>query len=303
MAFREMHLPVNFKNYHMKKFSHILLPFIFLGAQATAQPYLDAGQLFYSTSPGNPGQPEKFEHFRAQANLPKVFKKDSSIFLFNPVWDQRWVRESEQSASLQVRGLITWFNYIRNLGPKWQLQLSAIPRWMGESSNQFSDGFQMGGAFLFTRKIRPGLKYQFGLYYNKELFGNFFMPLLGIDWKINDRMNLFGILPGYLTYEHHVHKKISWGAAFRTFTSSYKLTPGNIPSLDDYLRVQDNQLGIYTDFYIAPKVVLNVEAGHTIMRRIATGKESMGGKDNETVLSDKDNFYFRASLQYRLKLR
>jgi hypothetical protein len=116
-------------------------------------------------------------------------------------------------------------------------------------------------------------------------------------------MNLFGILPGYLTYEHRVHKKISWGAAFRTFTSSYKLTPGNIPSLDDYLRVQDNQLGIYTDFYIAPKVVLNVEAGHTIMRRIATGKEAMGGKDNETVLSDRDNFYFRASLQYRLKLR
>jgi hypothetical protein len=46
-----------------------------------------------------------------------------------------------------------------------------------------------------------------------------------------------------------------------------------------------------------------VEAGHTILRRIATGKEALGGTDNETVLSDRDNFYFRASLQYRLKLR
>jgi hypothetical protein len=287
----------------MKKFSLILIAFFILGARATAQPYLDAAQVFYSSSPGNNGQPENFEHFRVQANLPKVFKKDSSVFLLNPVWDQRWVRENENSASYNVRGLIVWFNYIRNIGPKWQLQLSAIPRWMGQPDNQFSDGFQMGGAFLFTRKVRPGLKYQFGLYYNKELFGNFFMPLLGIDWKINDRMNLFGILPGYLTYEHRMHKRLAWGAAFRTFTSSYKLQLKTNALAQDYLRVQDNQLGLYIDGYLTEKIVLNAEIGHTILRRISTGLQSKGGRDNEYLVSDRDNLYFRLSLQYRLRFR
>jgi hypothetical protein len=116
-------------------------------------------------------------------------------------------------------------------------------------------------------------------------------------------MNLFGILPGYLIYEHRFHKNISWGANFRTFTSSYRLKTQGIVNANDYLRVQDNQVGVYTDWYIAPKIVLNLEAGHTIMRRIATGVEAMGGKDNETVVSEKDNFYFRATLQYRLRFR
>ncbi len=268
-----------------------------------AQPYLDLAQGMYSASPGSDGQPKTFNHLRASANLPIISKKDSSYFVFNPIWDQRWIQTSETSTEYAVQGLITWFNYSRNFGKKWAVQLSAIPRWMGVSSLQFSEGFQMGGAVLVTRKIRPGLKYQFGAYYNKELFGNFFLPLLGIDWKINDRMNLFGILPGYLTYEHRLGTKFSWGGNFRTFTSTYRLDTKGFTGADDYLRVQDNQVGVYSDWYIAPKIVLNVEVGHTIMRRIATGVEALGGKDNETVVSEKDNFYFRATLQYRLRFR
>jgi hypothetical protein len=267
------------------------------------QPYLDLAQGMFSGSPGSDGQPRTSNHLRAAANLPIISKKDSSYFLFNPIWDQRWIQQSEASTEYAVQGLITWFNYTRNFGKKWAVQVSAIPRWMGVSSLQFSEGFQMGGAVLVTRKIRPGLKYQFGVYYNKELFGNFFLPLLGIDWKINDRMNLFGILPGYLTYEHRLGKKFSWGGNFRTFTSTYRLDTKGFTGADDYLRVQDNQVGVYSDWYIAPKIVLNVEAGHTIMRRIATGVEAVGGKDNETVVSEKDNFYFRATLQYRLRFR
>jgi hypothetical protein len=257
----------------------------------------------FSTSPGNDGQPKKFNHVRAQANLPIISKKDSSYFLFNPMWDQRWVQQTEASREYAVQGLITWFSYGRNFGKNWTVQVSAIPRWTGEASLQFSEGFQMGGAVLVTRKIRPGLKYQFGAYYNKELFGHFFLPLLGIDWKINDQMNLFGVLPGYLTYEHRLGKKFSWGANFRTFTTSYRLETNGIANADDYLRVQDNQVGIYSDFYLAPKIVLNVEAGHTAMRRIATGIEGKGDKNTEHIVSERDNFYFRATLQYRLRFR
>ncbi len=290
----------------MRKFKQTIALLAIMGGSiflSQAQPYLDLAQGMFSTSPGSDGQPKTYNHLRAKANLPIISKKDSSFFLFNPIWDQRWIQQSETSPEYAVQGLITWFNYSRNFGKKWAVQLSAIPRWTGEASLQFSEGFQMGGAFLVTRKVRPGLKYQFGAYYNKELFGNFFLPLLGIDWKINDRMNLFGILPGYLTYEHRLGKKFSWGANFRTFTTSYRLETQGIANANDYLRVQDNQVGVYSDFYIAPKIVLNVEAGHTIMRRIATGVQEKGGKDNEVVVSEKDNFYFRATLQYRLRFR
>jgi hypothetical protein len=240
---------------------------------------------------------------RLQANAPLIFKPDSNILLFNPIWEQRWVQEAEGSRTYDPSALILWITYTHNLNKRWGVMVAALPRWSGEGSLQFSDGFQMGGAFLVTRKFRPGLKMQLGLYYNKEFFGNFFMPLLGIDWKISPNKNLFGILPSYLVYEHRLSKQFSWGGVFRTFNNSYRIDQRGIPGADDYLRVSDNQLGVYADWYLARRVVMNIEGGHTILRRVSTGLENVRTRKDEAILSNRDNFYFRASLQYRMRFR
>lgn len=268
-----------------------------------AQPYLDLVQVNYWASPGDSGDPKKFNMMRAQASLPLVNKKDSSIFVINPIWEERWIQAGEGSRNVNLRGMITWLTYTRNLNRKWSLMIAAIPRWNGEPSVQFSEGFQMGGAFLFTRKIKPGLQLKAGMYYNRELFGNFFLPLAGIDWKINNKMNLFGILPGSLVFEHKIMKSLSWGSAFRTFTTSYSIVEGSLVGFDDFVRINDVQLGVYGDLYLTKKLVLNLEAGHTILREISSALKGQSGKNNLHLLGNKDNFYFKASLQYRLRFR
>ena len=116
-------------------------------------------------------------------------------------------------------------------------------------------------------------------------------------------MNLFGILPGSLTFEHRITDRLAWGSALRTFTNSHRLVEGSLVQFEDYIRINDVQLGIYSDFYLTKKIVFNLEAGHTILREFSSAKEGLTGKDNLTVLADKDNFYFKASLQYRLRFR
>jgi hypothetical protein len=268
-----------------------------------AQPYLDLGQVTFWASPGENNQPKKFNQLRSQFNLPIINKKDSSVFLINPIWEERWIQVNDTSRNVNLRGLITWFTYTHKLGKKWSLMIAAIPRWVGEPSVQFSEGFQMGGAVLLTRKFKPGLQLKAGMYYNKEFFGNFFLPLVGIDWQINKKMNLFGILPGSLTFEHRVTDRLAWGTALRTFTNSHRLVEGSLVQFEDYIRINDVQLGIYSDFYLTKKIVFNLEAGHTLLREFSSAKEGLTGKDNLTVLADKDNFYFKASLQYRLRFR
>lgn len=268
---------------------------VFFGS-LKAQPYLDLVHLMYQNSPGT--DPSKFEHLRAQVNIPVIFK-DSSIFLVNPIWEERWLQAQEQSERYHLRGFITWLTYSRRLGDKWEATIAFIPRWNGQPEVQFKDGFQPGGAGLMTYKKRPGLTFKFGLYYNKEFFGNFFMPLAGIDWKINSRQRLFGILPGYMTYENFINKKFAWGGNFRTFTNSYKLI--NKTSVDDptsFIRIDDNQLGAYLDFYATKKIVFNLEGGYSIMRKVRSGINS---KNYMTYLSKHDGLYVRACLQYRLR--
>ena len=69
----------------------------------------------------------------------------------------------------------------------------------------------------------------------------------------------------------------------------------------NYLRIDDNPLGIYADTYLSKKIVLSAEAGYTILRRYRYGFKG----ENIHYKTDykNDNFYFKASLAYRLRLR
>ncbi|HSF46650.1 MAG TPA: DUF6268 family outer membrane beta-barrel protein [Chitinophagaceae bacterium] len=277
----------------MKK---ILLILLLSTNAAAAQPYVDAAQVTYQSSPG--GEPKEFKHMRAQVNVPIIFK-DSSILMINPIWEERWLKRYESSSRQHYRGMISWFSFSKRLGTKWETMLAFIPRFNGEPEVQFREGFQAGGVLLFNYKKRPGLTFKFGGYYNSEFFGPFFWPLLGIDWKINNKQRIFAILPSYATYEYRINKKLSWGGNFRTYTNSYKVynVPGQSINID-YTRFNDNQAGAYMDIYLTPKIVANAEGGYSITRRIesATSKEA-----KPFIISEHSGVYFRLAVQYRLR--
>jgi hypothetical protein len=69
----------------------------------------------------------------------------------------------------------------------------------------------------------------------------------------------------------------------------------------NYLRIDDNQVGIFGDVYLSKKIVLTGEAGYTILRRYRYGFK--GETINAKTDYKNDNFYFRASVAYRIGLR
>ena len=66
-----------------------------------------------------------------------------------------------------------------------------------------------------------------------------------------------------------------------------------------YSDQRDNQLGAYYDFYLTKHLVINGEAGHSILRKIRTGKY----KEKGEKLDVNDALYFKASIAYRMRLR
>src|ERR1043166_1649202 len=79
---------------------------------------------------------------------------------------------------------------------KWETVLMGIPKIASDMRDKI-DGYdiQYGGIFLEQFVKSPTLKIKAGLYYNREAFGNFYVPLVGVDWKINKRISMYGILP------------------------------------------------------------------------------------------------------------
>ena len=80
-----------------------------------------------------------------------------------------------------------------------------IPKLAGDMKDRNLMTYaQLGGIFLENYIVNNHLKFKLGLYYNREAFGNFFMPLVGMDWKVNKRLSLYGTLPSNYRVEINI---------------------------------------------------------------------------------------------------
>jgi len=288
---------------HLNMFSmrlQISFLFAWLSAfQLSAQPYLDLASVKYQYSPDAGGfrrsfQPNHFTYSSAVINIPLVFK-DSSVLLFGPSAEHWRISSTALPGLLSLKGIAIPVTFVKPLNPTWTGTVVLIPRWNGSETFHFKNDQQIGGAFLLTYKKSSILKYKFGLYYNREFFGNFFVPMAGIDWKINNRLQLFGVLPGNLVLERKVTNHFYYGATFRSITTSYRY--GN---LKNFVRMDDNQLQAFADMYLTKNIVLNAEAGHSLFRRFRTGISHAKPK---YIVRDKfnDDLLFRLALVYRMR--
>jgi len=274
-----------------------------------AQPYVDIAKFNYSYSPqsglGEKKNPAKSQFFSAGLTIPIELKKDGDAFIINPFFDYIRGKVSERNFNVISQGFLIGFlkkDFLRN----WNLLSGFILRHNKEPNEKVDDAWQYGGIILTTWKKNQFASFKFGVYYNKEFFGNYFMPLVGIDWRINTMNNLFGVLPGSMVFEHKVSRKFYVGSSFRALTNSYRLQTidpcfSGDCSAKKYLRVDDNQLGIFADTYLSKKIVLTAETGYSILRKYRFGLKGQ----NIHLRNDykNDNFYCRASIAYRLRFR
>jgi len=265
------------------------------GYTGDCQPYID---LLNSRFVGSPSSYTKdhsnsygIQYFNVSTNLPIQLKKSKSILLISPFVD-RWILPSATSEkSLRLTSLALPVTAIFPVKNDWKLATTIILR-VNDSMPQSHGQLQVGGALFGIKKFSEKFELRVGVYLNNELFGLFVVPLTGIDWKINNRSNLFGLLPGSLTYEYQLNKISYTGMAFRTLTNSYGVN-------DTYYRIDENQLGAYYDLYLTKHLVFNGEVGHSILRKIRTGKYREKGEK----LDVNDAWYFKAAIAYRLRLR
>ncbi|HSR37464.1 MAG TPA: hypothetical protein VLL95_01015, partial [Phnomibacter sp.] len=87
--------------------------------------------------------------------------------------------------------------------------------------------------------------------------------------------------------------RLYWGSTFRAITNSYRLQNGQ------YLRIDDNQISLYLDAYVAKHICLTLEPVYGIMRKLRTGLE---GKNYLTNRNWGDGPFIKLSASYRIRL-
>ena len=265
----------------------------FLYSCLQAQPYVDPLNIRYTYAFRNDGAfATQHQHLYIGSDLPLKLKTNTYLLL-SPFYE-RWAIDSGSKKDIvpTVQSLALPVGLIFPLKNKWSMTLMGIVRTNGETLFGMKS-LQVGGTAFTSYAAAPEKKFRFGFYVNSDFFGFFFMPLLGTDWRIDKKNYVFGLLPGRLTWEHQWSPKLYGGLTFRAITNSFRLTQ------NQYLRLDDNQLSAFVDFYPAKNWVLTLEPGYGLLRKIRTGTD----KRNYLLTRNwGDGAFIKLSGSYRVRL-
>jgi hypothetical protein len=170
--------------------------------------------------------------------------------------------------------------------------------------------YQPGFYTLFTIKKSNTLKYKLGALYKYEFSGPFIIPLVGVDWQVNDKLQVFGTLPITANVIYKPGEKLGYGLSFKGSIATYALETGGT---DTYLQENNNEIHALLDYYVTENMVLQAKVGYQAdnkYRRYSTD-DKVDANMGPVVLGDEripisriygDGLAYKLSFIYRFSL-
>jgi hypothetical protein len=286
---------------------------LILAQQASAQDFLELINFGYQNSPNN-----KYKHsdekamtsmFYSNLRIPLVMKnKDVLLLGYNATGIN--IINSDTTRNYEIYSATAVLGYTHNWNERWKTLLLLIPQFSSNFKNVGFDDLQLGGFLIFTYKKKDNLKFKFGVYYNREFFGNLCTPIFGIDWQINDHWQIYGNLPLSTAIDCRINKHIGAGLSFIGPTFSYKLDEF---SPKRYIQKNSIEPCLFLDWFITKNIVLTGRAGYTFGRSYREYHEgdqiplkiiAFQINDHRTQLNDdfKNGYFLEGKLAYRINI-
>jgi hypothetical protein len=188
---------------------------------------------------------------------------------------------------------------------KWKYLVLAMPKVAGTLGEKVSSyNFQPGVFALVTHKYSDKLSIKGGLFYNKEFFGNFLVPIISADWTVSDRFKMYGTFPTFYKFEYAIKKQVLYaGLNYRSYTRSFLLSGTE----HNYMRIDDMSVKAFVDVYIKKNIVLYAEFGRMINYSLLDYKYNTKRKPENEITNSvvyrttEIPFFFNIGMAYRLR--
>jgi hypothetical protein len=256
----------------MKKYKLLFYAFVILNSNTSfSQPFVDIVSFNYQTFSSNYKDNIKWKNktddYFFNFFLPKEITTGSikGTFLLRlntEMINSTLTSDSASSSKLYNVALPLGFQF-SSKSKKLKTLVMVMPKVACDFNSAISYyDYQLGGVFLETFIPNEKLKIKAGLYYNREAFGDFFIPLVGVDWKVSERINLYGILPTNYKAEFNIVKnKLYAGLNFKSLTRSFRLSK---EQHYNYVRYDEMQIKLFVDYFVYKKILFFGEVGYSI---------------------------------------
>lgn len=300
----------------MKQF--FLLIFTCISLITNGQDYVNLGKFHYANTPVNQFDSAtngtRIQEIGLDLTLPIVL--DSNRTIITGLYAESVSTETAPTNSNLTSVYSTMLKIGVNFkyGDKWDATYIFLPKISSDFKNIGASDFQYGGYALFKYKKHSHLSYKFGLYYNSELFGPFFVPIVGFYYlSKSEKLEMNFNLPITADLNYKMKDWVRVGMNFSAFVRTYHLNEPYDGNPDNYLTKTTNEIFGYLQFDLSKSLILQTKVGYSIGRnyrvydikdRITWGLSAFKfGDDRDQLNPDfSDGLIFRAKLIYRYHL-
>ncbi|MGB0887576.1 MAG: DUF6268 family outer membrane beta-barrel protein [Vicingaceae bacterium] len=276
------------------------------------QDYADLARFHYSNTPQNNfdsiGGNTNVEDFGLDVTLPILLPSKNLILTgFNIDQIKTKLHPTNNYSTLSTINLKVGFN--KKHSDKWSGTYMLLPKLSSDFKNLESKDFQLGGLVLMKYNKKENLKYNIGLYYNRELFGSFFAPLFGLYYKSeNEKLEINLTLPIWADVNYKLTNFMKVGANLSVGVRSYHLSESAA-----YVVKKSNDVFGYLQFNLTKSVLLQTKTGYAFGRSFKVyddedktdfGLSGFRFGDERTVINPtfKDGLLFKIRLIYRFHI-
>lgn len=298
----------------------LVLSYLLYGSGAFSQPFIDLLNIQYaqtSISKLYKGKDEfKVNHeWKSYAFNAPIKLNDKKLLLISPEINNKIYQQSDSTLITQQNGstTITAYSRFHQHYISYALPITFIYRFENQNSisatlvyrqnKVYENSFgkytdQLGGAFLYTKTYNDKFKLKGGLYYNREFWGNFFLPLIGFEWKASKNIYLWGLLPNSANVDVSFNK-LHAGFAYRGIEESYS------EGTNSYFRDREGHLKLYLNYYLINQdqkigIVLTAEGGQSVNRLY---EFKSADSENRFEYHPAENYFIRIGVAVRLITR
>ncbi len=272
-----------------------------------SQPFVDIvnfnSQFFSSNYTDSTKAKNKTNDHVLNLFLPKEFKNGNTFLLrlnSEQLHSERINDSSSSVYNLYSISMPIGFQFLSK-NKKWKYLIMGIPKINSDYMNSHYNDLQLGGMGLVTYVKNDNLKFKLGVYYNREFFGNFFIPIFGMDWTVNERFSMYGTLPNNYRLEFKLNNHFYTGLGFKSFQRSYRLANG---LRDDFVWFRESTIKAFLDVYLTKSLILFGDVGYTLNYRLVQYQhESLRTErtTNPIYTPFQKNVIFTAGLAYRIR--
>ena len=200
------------------------------------------------------------------------------------------------------------------INDRWSATAVLLPKIASDYKSISGKDIQFGAIGIMKYKKSDNKNFKFGLYYNSELFGPFFVPMIGMYYlSPNKKFETNIMLPLQADVNYKLIPFINFGLNFNGQIRSYHLTDVTPSFKSTYIARSTNELYAYLKFNATNNISITIKVGQSIGRTYNVFDEGdkvtfglpatfIGGKRQQLNTNFSNGMIFQGTLLYRFNL-